>query len=37
MNGGRMPPSEFHRRKAEMMESLAAGIDDGRTRTSGEY
>ncbi|XP_045044640.2 zinc finger-containing ubiquitin peptidase 1 isoform X2 [Desmodus rotundus] len=35
VNGGRMPPSEFHRRKAEMMESLAAGIDDGRTRTSG--
>lgn len=37
MNSGRMPPSEFHRRKADVMESLAVGIDDGKTRTSGEY
>ncbi|XP_037014017.2 zinc finger-containing ubiquitin peptidase 1 isoform X2 [Artibeus jamaicensis] len=35
VNRGRMPPSEFHRRKADMMESLAVGIDDGKTRTSG--
>ncbi|XP_045699670.1 zinc finger-containing ubiquitin peptidase 1 [Phyllostomus hastatus] len=35
VNHGRMPPSEFHRRKADMMESLAVGIDDGKTRTSG--
>ncbi|XP_038598024.1 zinc finger-containing ubiquitin peptidase 1 [Tachyglossus aculeatus] len=32
---GRMQPSEFHKRKAEMMESLAFGVDDGKTRTSG--
>ncbi|XP_041109152.1 zinc finger-containing ubiquitin peptidase 1 isoform X3 [Polyodon spathula] len=32
---GQMVPAEFHRRKAEMMESLASGADDGRTRTSG--
>ncbi|XP_008850403.1 zinc finger-containing ubiquitin peptidase 1 isoform X1 [Nannospalax galili] len=32
---GRMHPSEFHSRKADMMESLAIGIDDGKTRTSG--
>ncbi|EFB21423.1 hypothetical protein PANDA_013419, partial [Ailuropoda melanoleuca] len=32
---GRMHPSEFHRRKADMMESLAVGIDDGKTKTSG--
>ncbi|XP_078226884.1 zinc finger-containing ubiquitin peptidase 1 isoform X3 [Callithrix jacchus] len=35
VNRGRMPPSEFHRRKADMMESLAIGIDDGKTKTSG--
>ncbi|XP_004614062.2 zinc finger-containing ubiquitin peptidase 1 [Sorex araneus] len=35
VNRGRMHPSEFHRRKADMMESLAVGIDDGRTKTSG--
>ncbi|XP_055118223.2 zinc finger-containing ubiquitin peptidase 1 isoform X1 [Symphalangus syndactylus] len=35
VNRGRMPPSEFHRRKADMMESLALGIDDGKTKTSG--
>ncbi|KAM8789281.1 zinc finger-containing ubiquitin peptidase 1 isoform 2-T3 [Rhynchonycteris naso] len=35
VNSGRMHPSEFHRRKADMMESLALGIDDGKTKTSG--
>ncbi|KAF5919992.1 hypothetical protein HPG69_014358 [Diceros bicornis minor] len=35
VNKGRMHPSEFHRRKADMMESLAIGIDDGKTKTSG--
>lgn len=37
VNRGRMHPSEFHRRKADMMESLAIGVDDGKTKTSGEY
>lgn len=37
VNRGKMHPSEFHRRKADMMESLAIGIDDGKTKTSGEY
>ncbi|KAG8582534.1 hypothetical protein GDO81_008095 [Engystomops pustulosus] len=32
---GRMHPMEFHMHKAEMMESLATGVDDGRTKTSG--
>ncbi|KAM4043300.1 zinc finger-containing ubiquitin peptidase 1 isoform 2-T3 [Anomaloglossus baeobatrachus] len=32
---GRMHPIEFHMQKAEMMESLATGVDDGRTKTSG--
>nr|XP_041571066.1 zinc finger-containing ubiquitin peptidase 1 isoform X2 [Taeniopygia guttata] len=32
---GRMQPFEYHKRKAEMMESLASGIDDGKTKTSG--
>ncbi|MEE6476097.1 hypothetical protein FKM82_010973 [Ascaphus truei] len=32
---GRMQPMEFHRQKADMMESLAYGIDDGSTKTSG--
>ncbi|KAF7254278.1 Zinc finger-containing ubiquitin peptidase 1 [Varanus komodoensis] len=32
---GKMQPSEYHKRKADMMESLAFGIDDGTTRTSG--
>ncbi|XP_060094481.1 zinc finger-containing ubiquitin peptidase 1 isoform X2 [Heteronotia binoei] len=32
---GRMQPSEYHKRKADMMESLAFGTDDGKTRTSG--
>ncbi|XP_047414130.1 zinc finger-containing ubiquitin peptidase 1 isoform X1 [Sciurus carolinensis] len=35
VNKGRMLPSEFHRRKADMMESLALGTDDGKTKTSG--
>ncbi|NXI51090.1 ZUFSP hydrolase, partial [Chloroceryle aenea] len=26
---------EYHKRKADMMESLAFGIDDGKTKTSG--
>lgn len=33
---GRMQPFEYHKRKADMMESLASGIDDGRTKTSGK-
>lgn len=32
---GDMTPVEFHRKKAEMMESLASGIDDCKTRTTG--
>ncbi|XP_077157384.1 zinc finger-containing ubiquitin peptidase 1 isoform X2 [Paroedura picta] len=32
---GRMLPAEYHKRKAEMMESFAFGHDDGKTRTSG--
>ncbi|XP_066467153.1 zinc finger-containing ubiquitin peptidase 1 [Tiliqua scincoides] len=32
---GRMQPSEYHKRKADMMESLSFGIDDGKTQTSG--
>lgn len=36
VNRGRMHPSEFHKRRADMMESLAIGIDDGKTKTSGE-
>ncbi|CAK6972008.1 zinc finger-containing ubiquitin peptidase 1 [Scomber scombrus] len=30
---GRMAPAEFHCKRAEMMESLASGVDDYRTRT----
>nr|XP_033494846.1 zinc finger-containing ubiquitin peptidase 1 isoform X3 [Epinephelus lanceolatus] len=30
---GLITPAEFHCKRAEMMESLASGIDDGRTRT----
>ncbi|XP_078109773.1 zinc finger-containing ubiquitin peptidase 1 isoform X2 [Sander vitreus] len=30
---GLMAPAEFHCQRAEMMESLASGVDDGRTRT----
>lgn len=33
---GRLQPSEYHKRKADMMESLAVGIDDGKTQTSGQ-
>ncbi|KAM6994306.1 zinc finger-containing ubiquitin peptidase 1 [Tautogolabrus adspersus] len=32
---GLMAPAEFHSKKAELMESLASGADDGRTRTQG--
>ncbi|XP_067840824.1 zinc finger-containing ubiquitin peptidase 1 [Heptranchias perlo] len=32
---GQMNPAEYHRRRAEVMETLAVGEDDGRTRTSG--
>ncbi|XP_064912794.1 zinc finger-containing ubiquitin peptidase 1 [Columba livia] len=32
---GSMQPFEYHKRKAEMMECLAFGIDDGKTKTSG--
>ncbi|KAM7171901.1 zinc finger-containing ubiquitin peptidase 1 isoform 1-T1 [Macrochelys suwanniensis] len=32
---GRMQPSEYHKRRADMMESLAFGVDDGKTKTSG--
>ncbi|XP_076838247.1 zinc finger-containing ubiquitin peptidase 1 [Brachyhypopomus gauderio] len=32
---GHMTPSDFHRKRVEMMESLASGVDDGRTRTTG--
>lgn len=31
-----MQPFEYHKRKADMMESLACGIDDGKTKTSGK-
>ncbi|KAM9352863.1 LOW QUALITY PROTEIN: zinc finger-containing ubiquitin peptidase 1 [Symphorus nematophorus] len=32
---GHMASAEFHCKRAEMMESLASGLDDGRTRTQG--
>ncbi|XP_035463454.2 zinc finger-containing ubiquitin peptidase 1 isoform X2 [Scophthalmus maximus] len=32
---GLMAPADFHCKRAEMMESLASGVDDGRTRTRG--
>ncbi|KAE8288317.1 hypothetical protein D5F01_LYC12182 [Larimichthys crocea] len=32
---GLMAPTEFHCKRAEMMESLASGVDDGSTRTQG--
>nr|XP_045015517.1 zinc finger-containing ubiquitin peptidase 1 isoform X2 [Jaculus jaculus] len=35
VNKGKMHPFEFHQRKADMMEALAIGIDDGQTKTSG--
>jgi len=33
---GRMQPFEYHKRKADLMECLAFGIDDGKTKTSGK-
>ncbi|KAF7226386.1 zinc finger-containing ubiquitin peptidase 1 isoform X1 [Nothobranchius furzeri] len=32
---GRLTSAEFHSKKADMMESLASGMDDGSTRTQG--
>ncbi|KAG8444636.1 hypothetical protein GDO86_009700 [Hymenochirus boettgeri] len=32
---GRLQPMEFHLHRAQIMESLATGVDDGRTKTSG--
>lgn len=32
---GHMTPTEFHMKRLEMMETLAAGMDDGQTRTTG--
>ncbi|XP_063055692.1 zinc finger-containing ubiquitin peptidase 1 [Engraulis encrasicolus] len=32
---GHMAPADFHMKRAELMESLATGVDDGRTRTTG--
>ncbi|XP_061571097.1 zinc finger-containing ubiquitin peptidase 1-like isoform X3 [Cololabis saira] len=32
---GVLPPAHFHLHKANMMESLASGVDDGATRTQG--
>ncbi|XP_060728829.1 zinc finger-containing ubiquitin peptidase 1 isoform X1 [Tachysurus vachellii] len=32
---GHMTPTEFHMKRLEMMETLAAGLDDGQTRTTG--
>ncbi|KAM8734682.1 zinc finger-containing ubiquitin peptidase 1 isoform 2-T3 [Acanthopagrus schlegelii] len=32
---GFMAPAEFHSKRAEMMESVASGVDDGSTRTQG--
>lgn len=32
---GLMGPAEFHSKRAELLESLASGVDDGRTRTQG--
>ncbi|KAJ8288328.1 hypothetical protein COCON_G00009870 [Conger conger] len=32
---GQMAPAEFHRKRVEVMESLASGVDNGKTRTSG--
>ena len=34
---GLMAPAEFHSKRAEMMESVASGVDDGSTRTQGIY
>ncbi|KYO18890.1 zinc finger with UFM1-specific peptidase domain protein isoform A [Alligator mississippiensis] len=35
VNRGRMQPFEYHKRKTDMMESLAFGVDDGKTKSSG--
>ncbi|XP_072264896.1 zinc finger-containing ubiquitin peptidase 1 isoform X2 [Pyxicephalus adspersus] len=32
---GRLHPMEFHLQKAQIMESIATGVDDGKTKTSG--
>ncbi|CAH2252082.1 zinc finger with UFM1-specific peptidase domain [Pelobates cultripes] len=32
---GRVQPMEFHLQRVQMMETLATGVDDGRTKTSG--
>ncbi|XP_069742887.1 zinc finger-containing ubiquitin peptidase 1 [Narcine bancroftii] len=32
---GQMNPAKYHQRKAEIMEALAMGEDDGKTKTSG--
>ncbi|XP_054879169.1 zinc finger-containing ubiquitin peptidase 1 isoform X2 [Poeciliopsis prolifica] len=32
---GHLPPVDFHLKKADMMESLASGVDDGSSRTQG--
>ncbi|XP_051880218.1 zinc finger-containing ubiquitin peptidase 1 isoform X2 [Pristis pectinata] len=32
---GEVNPADYHRRKAEVMEALAMGEDDGRTKTLG--
>ncbi|XP_072913547.1 zinc finger-containing ubiquitin peptidase 1 isoform X2 [Hemitrygon akajei] len=32
---GEMKPADYHRRRAEVMEALALGEDDGRTKTWG--
>lgn len=34
---GLLTPADFHCRRAEMMESLASGVDDGTTRTQGKF
>lgn len=33
---GVMSPVEFHCRKADMLEALASGLDDGTSRTSSK-
>ncbi|KAM5165350.1 zinc finger-containing ubiquitin peptidase 1 [Mantella aurantiaca] len=32
---GRLQPMEFHLQKAQIFESIATGLDDGKTKTSG--
>lgn len=34
---GLLEPAEFHCKRAEMMASLASGVDDCRTRTQGTH